>query len=204
MQYTVFLQRWEVPVGHPMMILCLFVPKAGPTCVTPSLTGTALPKRANMCLWSQVLHGGHSCSLSQDNSCDGHSTVCCTGRFVSWGCLKGLLYPKAAGIWSEVKEPSPATPNIRVDIYRAASKLPQHCRSLCRGKTNLGWVVLQPTLFSFLAGTEHVPSVSNVKGLLWRGDLWPCSVMHRALEAVFCWKLLLLKKEKSKQRCPVE
>lgn len=145
----------------------------------------------------------HSCSISQDNHpCDGDSTVCCTGRFVSCCWLKGLLYSKAAGIWSRVKEPSPATPNIRVDIYRAVSKLPQRCRSLCREKTNLGWVVLQPTLFSFLAGTEH--SVSNVKGLLWRGDLWPCSVMHWALEAVFCWKLLLLKKEKSKQRCPVK
>lgn len=54
--------------------------------------------------------------------------------FVSWCWLKGLLYSRAAGIWSQVKEPNPATPNICVDIYRAVSKLPQRCRSLCRGK----------------------------------------------------------------------
>lgn len=85
---TVFLQRWQVPVGHPIMMLGLHLPRAGYTHVTPSDPGfcvVAAPAPSPSSAWS--------------NSCGVDSWVHeLPDRFVSWWWLKGLLYSEAAGI----------------------------------------------------------------------------------------------------------
>lgn len=77
-------------------------------------------------------------------------------------------------------------------------------REPLQGKTNLAWVVLQPSLFSLLAGTEHTSQCFQGKRHALK--VRPLTFLSYVVipEAMFCWKLLPLKEKKSKQRCSVE